>query len=136
MKIRMVVLAMLALLVSVHVGAQSAKPVVIASHSILADVARQVAGDHLDVRTLIPAGNDPHHFIPTPSVLAAVAEADLVLINGIGYEETLLEAIENAGADVNIIVASACIDVRPAGVHDDHDEHAHDDEHQCRRRPQ
>ena len=128
MKIRMVVLAMLAMLLGVHVGAQSAKPVVIASHSILADVARQVAGDHLDVRTLIPAGSDPHHFIPTPSDLAAVAEADLVLINGIGYEETLLEAIENAGADVNIVVASACIDVRPAGAHDDDDEHAHEDE--------
>ncbi len=128
MKIRIIALAMLALLLGVHVGAQSAKPVVIASHSILADVARQVAGDHLDVRTLIPAGSDPHHFIPTPSDLAAVAEADLVLINGIGYEETLLEAIENAGADVNIVVASACIDVRPAGAHDDHDEHAHDED--------
>ncbi len=125
-------LLVLTLLLGVNIGAQSAKPVVIASHSILADVARQVAGDHLDVRTLIPAGSDPHHFIPTPSDLAAVAEADLVLINGIGYEETLLEAIENAGADVNIIVASACIDVRPAGAHDDHDDHGHDehdDEH-------
>ena len=125
---RIVALAMLALLLGVNVGAQSAKPVVIASHSILADVARNVAGDLLDVRTLIPAGSDPHHFIPTPSDLAAIAEADLVLINGIGYEETLLEAIENAGANVNIRVASACIDVRPAGAHDDHDEHAHDDE--------
>ncbi|MCY4147340.1 MAG: zinc ABC transporter substrate-binding protein [Chloroflexi bacterium] len=137
MKVRIIALAMLALLFGVNVGAQSNKPVVIASHSILADVARNVAGDLIEVRTLIPWGSDPHHFIPTPSDMTAVADADLVLINGIGYEETLLEAIENAGADVNIVVASSCIDIRPAGAydyhddhgHDDHDDHAHEDDH-------
>ena len=125
---RIIALSLLTMLLGMGASAQNATPVVIASHSILADVARQIAGDRLDVRTLIPPGSDPHHFIPTPSDLAAVSEADLVLINGIGYEETLLEAIENAGANVNIVVASACIDVRPAGGHDDHDEHAHEDE--------
>ena len=129
MKVRIVALVLLALLLGVNVGAQSAQPVVIASHSILADVARNIAGDHLEVRTLIPAGSDPHHFVPTPSDLAAVADADLVLINGVGYEETLLEAIENAGVDVNIVVASACIDIRPASAHDeDHDDHEHEDD--------
>ena len=125
---RIIALSMLTLLLGMGASAQNASPTVIASHSILADVARQIAGARLDVRTLIPAGSDPHHFIPTPSDLAAVAEADLVLINGIGYEETLLEAIENAGANVNIVVASACIDVRPAGAHEDEDDHAHEDE--------
>ncbi len=128
MKLRILVCGLLALLLSVHVGAQSTQAVVIASHSILADVARNVAGDHLDIRSLIPRGSDPHTFIPTPSDLAAVAEADLVLINGLGYEESLLEAIENAGESVNISMASACIDIRPLGVHEDEDEHAHEDE--------
>ena len=133
MKIRIVALAMLALLFGVNVGAQSAKPVVIASHSILADVARNVAGDHLEIRSLIPVGSDPHTFIPTPGDLAAVADADLVLINGMGYEESLLDAIESAGESVRITVASACIDIRPLGahedeMHDDDDEHAHEDD--------
>ena len=102
---------------------------VVASHSILADVARIVAGDKAAVRSLIPVGADPHAFIPSPSDLIAVASADLVFINGAGYEEELLEAIESAGEMVNIVVASACIEVRPFGTAMHHeDDHA--DEHQ------
>ena len=109
---------------------------VVASHSILADVTRNVAGDHADVTVLIPTGADPHGFIPTPGDLIKVANADLVFINGIGYEESLLEAIESAGEMVNIVLATACVAVRPfsAGMHDDdhadeHDDDDHADEH-------
>ncbi|MCY4071513.1 MAG: metal ABC transporter substrate-binding protein [Chloroflexi bacterium] len=112
---------------------------VVASQSILTDVARQVAGDRAEVRSLIPVGSDPHAFTPSPSDLTDVAEADLVFIVGTGYEESLLQAIENAGEMVNIVVASACVRVIPAGAsmhHDDehadeHDDHAHeeDDDH-------
>jgi len=104
---------------------------VVASHGILADVVRNVAGDHAEVSSLIPVGADPHAFIPTPSDLTAVAQADLVIINGAGYEEALLEAIEIAGESGNIVSASACVGIRPFGAgmgHGDHeDEHAEDD---------
>ena len=104
---------------------------VIAIHGILADVARNVAGDHAEVSSLIPVGADQHGFIPTPSDLTTVATADLVLINGAGWEETLLDAVESAGEGGNIVNASACVAIRPFGVgmdHDDHsDEHAEDD---------
>ena len=109
---------------------------VVAIHGILADVARNVAGDHAEVITLVPVGADQHGFVPTPSDLTTVAEADLVLINGAGWEETLLEAVESAGEGGNIVNASACAPIRPfdSGMgHDDHDDdHAdddHDDEH-------
>ncbi|MDE2950994.1 MAG: zinc ABC transporter substrate-binding protein, partial [Chloroflexota bacterium] len=119
-------------------GAQGNMLNVVASQSILADVARQVAGDSAEVHSLIPVGFDPHAFTPSPSDLTAVAEADLVFIVGVGYEETLLDAIESAGEMVNIVVASACVQLIPAGAsmhHDDHDDHAddhaheHDDDH-------
>ena len=127
----------IALSLSLSVGAQASRLNVVASHGILADVASQVAGDQANVTSLIPVGADPHAFTPSPSDLIAVAEADLVLINGAGYEETLLEAIENAGEMVNIAVASACVELIPGGAamrddhHDDHDDHAdeHDDDH-------
>lgn len=113
---------------------------VVASQSILADVARNVAGDHVEVSALMPVGADPHTFIPSPSDLAAVANADLVLLVGMGYEELLLDAIVNAGETVNMVVASACVEILPYGasvysedehMHEHEDEHAdeHEDEH-------
>ncbi|MCE2473835.1 MAG: zinc ABC transporter substrate-binding protein, partial [Anaerolineae bacterium] len=64
------------------------------------------------------------------SDLTSVAEADLVFVNGAGYEESLLAAIENAGETVNIVTVSACVEIRPFGaaMHDD-EEHAHEEEH-------
>ncbi len=105
---------------------------VVATHGILADVARNVAGDLAEVSSLIPVGADPHAFIPTPSDLTAVAKADLVLFNGAGYEEAVLDAIENAGEGGNLVNASACVEIRPFGAgmgHGDHeDDHADDDD--------
>ncbi len=122
--------------ISISTGAQEVMLSVLASHSILTDVARNVAGDKAHVRSLIPLGADPHAFIPSPSDLTDVAGADLVFLVGAGYEEALLDAIESAGEMANIVVASACIQVRPFGAamhhEDDHaDEHEdeHDDEH-------
>ena len=121
-----------ALAMSISTGAQATMLNVVASQSILADIASQVAGDSAEVRSLMPVGADPHTFTPLPSDLTAVAEADLVFLVGAGYEETLLEAIESAGEMVNIVEASACVQVIPAGASMHHeDEHAdeHEDEH-------
>ncbi|MDE2637960.1 MAG: zinc ABC transporter substrate-binding protein [Chloroflexota bacterium] len=113
---------------------------VVATHGILADVARNVAGDHAEVISLVPVGADQHGFVPTPSDLTTVAEADLVLINGAGWEESLLAAVESAGEGGNIVNASACVGIIPFGADmghddhgdehaDDHDAHAHDEDH-------
>ena len=110
---------------------------VVATHGILADVARNVAGDLAEISSLVPVGADQHGFVPTPSDLTTVAEADVVFINGAGWEESLLDAVESAGEGGNIVNASACVEIRPFGVgmgHDDHEDddhadHDHDDEH-------
>ena len=108
---------------------------VVATHGILADVVRNVAGDHAEVSSLVPVGADQHGFVPTPRDLTTVAEADVVFINGAGWEESLLDAVESAGEGGNIVNASACVGVLPSGAgmgHDDDDhadEHADDDDH-------
>ncbi len=121
--------ALLALLLLPNFSAltQEDKLSVIASHSILADVVHNIAGDRIELATLIPIGADPHGFTPSPSDLTTVAEADLVFVNGAGFEESLLDAIENAGESVNIVTVSACVEIRPFGAatHDDA-EHAHE----------
>lgn len=105
---------------------------VVASFSILADVTRQVAGDVAEVTALMPVSTDPHSFEPTPRDLATLAEADVVLVNGLGFEESLMETIENAGEEVNVVAVSPCVTVLPFGLaHEDEaheDEHAHDEE--------
>ncbi len=54
--------------------------------SVLADFTRAVAGDLVQVRSLVGVGADPHVYEPVPSDAAAVAEADVVVRNGLGLE--------------------------------------------------
>jgi ABC-type Zn uptake system ZnuABC Zn-binding protein ZnuA len=98
---------------------------IVASYSILADVAANVAGDAADVTSLMPIGADPHGFTPSPAEVVMLAEADLVLVVGANFEESLNETITNSGEDMNIVTASDCVNIRPFGA----DEHDHDDDH-------
>lgn len=116
----LLLLVLLLLAVTSAVYAQSDRLHVIASFTVLADVARNVAGEAADVFTLIPIDADPHAFTPTPSDLAAVTDADVVLISGINLEVDLLEAIEGALNGKTPIVASTCVDILPFGEHEEH----------------
>ena len=125
---RMFMMFVLSMLVVVPSFAQAEPLQVLASHSILADVVTQVAGDAADVVTLIPGGADPHSFQPTPSDLTALADADVVFINGAFFEEGLLEGIENASDDMNIVTASSCVQIIAFGGHADEASDEHEDE--------
>ena len=121
------------LLPNINAITQEDKLEVIASYSILADVVYNIAGDHIELTTLIPTGADPHGFQPSPRDLTPLSEADVIFVNGAGFEETLLGVIEGAAEDAPIVEISACVGIIPIGasghMHDDHDEHGHDDEH-------
>jgi ABC-type Zn uptake system ZnuABC Zn-binding protein ZnuA len=111
-------------------SAQDDRLQVVASYSILGDVVANVAGDAADVAVTMPAGADPHSFQPTPSDLVALAEADIVFVNGGFFEEGLLEAIENAGDEMNIVTASECVQIIAFGGDHEHgdEDHEHGDE--------
>lgn len=102
-------------LVTLTARAQDSRPRLVASFSILADVARNVAGDAADVTSLIPPGADPHAYSPAPNDLAAVADADVVLINGAEFEQGLLKTIESVLGDKTPVVASTCAEILPFG---------------------
>ena len=85
---------------------------VVATESFLADIAQNVAGERFTVRPLIPPGADPHAFEPTPKDVAAVAGADLVVINGGGLEGPLLDTLKSAGGSAIIVDASAGLTTR------------------------
>ncbi len=71
------------------------RPVVIASFGIIADLAKNVAGDAIEIQTLIPAGADAHTYEPTPADAKRVAQARVILANGLGFE-TWLPKLVNA----------------------------------------
>jgi ABC-type Zn uptake system ZnuABC Zn-binding protein ZnuA len=86
-------------------------PVVLASTSFLADIARNIAGDRLQIGSLLPVGADPHSYQPTPRDVSLIARSELLILNGAEYEhfiESLLDA-ERAGGEREIIEASAGI---------------------------
>ncbi|HZD56801.1 MAG TPA: metal ABC transporter substrate-binding protein [Anaerolineales bacterium] len=94
-------------------GSQSDKIKVVATTTILGDVVSQVGGDAIDLTVLLPTGVDPHSFEPAPKDLTAVADADLIFINGAGLEEFLNRLLENAaGASDKVINTSDGIKLR------------------------
>ena len=113
------------------VSAQEERLQVAASYTILADVVQNVAGDAADVTTLMPVNADPHTFEPTPRDLTVLADADVIFVNGALFEEGLLESIESAGENTNILEASTCVEMIAygAGGHDHSDEEHADEDH-------
>jgi len=77
----------------------SDRPTVVATHSVLGDLVRNVVGDEADVDVVMPAGADPHEFEPSASQVASTTEAELVIANGLDLEHGLEDTIEAAVGD-------------------------------------
>ena len=87
----------------------AAEPVgVVTTTNIVADWARIVGGDRVEVFSLLPAGSDPHSFQPGAKDVAAIADAEIVLSVGLRLEESWLrELLQNAARDESSIVELA-----------------------------
>lgn len=83
---------------------------VVTSSTIVGDVTRQVGSDLIELTVLFPPGADPHTFEPRPQDVAAISEADVIVINGLGLEEALEPTLE-ANAKGVVIHASEGIEV-------------------------
>lgn len=70
---------------------------VVASMSIIADLAERVVGEHAMVTSLVPIGGDPHLHEPSPSDARQLQHADLVLVNGAGLEPWLDALLAGSG---------------------------------------
>lgn len=101
---------------------------VVASFSILADFVSRIGGDRVEVKSLVGPNGDAHVYQPSPADARAVAEADLVVINGLNYEGWMERLVAAAGFDGPVVVASAGVDVI-TGFEHDHDHHDHDHDH-------
>ena len=80
------------------------KPLVVATASIFADMAENIAGDEVRIESVVPIGGDPHIYEPTPSDAQLIADADLILKNGLTFEGWLGELIENSGTKAETVL--------------------------------
>ncbi|MCC6260543.1 MAG: zinc ABC transporter substrate-binding protein [Anaerolineales bacterium] len=79
---------------------------ILASTSILTEIAQNVAGERLHVDSLLPLGADPHAYQPRPADVAKVAESDVLIINGLDYEHFIDPLLKNAGGQRLTIIAT------------------------------
>jgi zinc/manganese transport system substrate-binding protein len=82
---------------------------VVASFSILGDFVGNVGGDRVSVTTLVGADSDAHVYVPTPADAKRIADAKLVLVNGLGFEGWLPRLVKSAGGKAAIVTATSGI---------------------------
>ena len=98
--------------------------------SVVSDIATCAVGDDSSVTVLMPLGADPHDFQASSAQVAQMAKADLIVANGLGLEEGMMDAIENIEADGGpVMEIASLLDPLPLGYADEHaeDDHAEDD---------
>lgn len=76
---------------------------VAASVAPIVDIVRHVAGDAASVTALVPEGVDSHTFEPTPQTARALAESDLVIVNGLHLEDRTIDLARSTAGDVPIV---------------------------------
>jgi zinc/manganese transport system substrate-binding protein len=82
---------------------------VVASFSILGDFVRNVGGAHVSVTTLVGPDGDVHVYTPVPADARKVADAKMMVINGLGLEGWLPRLLQSAGSKAPIITATTGI---------------------------
>ena len=79
---------------------------VVTTFTILADMVRNVGREHVALTTLVGPDADAHVYEPTPADARALAEADLVVVNGLGFEGWIDRLVSVSGYTGPIVVAS------------------------------
>jgi len=93
---------------------------VVASFSILADMTRQIGGDRITLRSIAGVDQDAHGFQPKPSDAAALANAALVIRNGLGFEGWLDRMIRSSGFKGRLVTTTEGITPRMMEAHGHH----------------
>lgn len=84
----------------------------VASFTVLADIVKQVGGEHVEVKSLVGPNGDPHSFEPTPQDSQALAKADIVFVSGLGLEGWMDRLVSASGYKGEPVVASRGVSTR------------------------
>ena len=108
----------------------SARPNIVVTYSVLGSVVSELVGDRATVTVLIPDGQDPHDFQPSARDIETINNADIVVSNGLDFEEgledVLASAIENG---VSVYMVGENMTVREPDEDHAEEDHAEEDGH-------
>lgn len=111
----------------------SAKPQVVATFSIIGDMAQTIAGEDANVITLVGPDSDTHEYEANPADARTLAGADIILTNGLGFEGWIERLVDSAASKANLVQLSKGITPLPGEEEEDHangqrhETHHHDD---------
>jgi zinc/manganese transport system substrate-binding protein len=109
--------------------AQAAERIpVVASFSILGDLVSTLGGERVAVSTLVGPDEDAHVFEPRPQDLKTVAQARLVVLNGLGFEGWMMRLAQAANFKGETLIAAQGITARKM-ADEDHPGHLATDPH-------
>jgi zinc/manganese transport system substrate-binding protein len=91
-------------------SASAAELKVVASFSIIADLAKNVGCDRIEISTLVPVDGDAHVYQPRPADAASLEGADVILVNGLQFEGFMSRLIETSGTKAAIVEVSKGIE--------------------------
>ena len=112
------------------VSVSTAAPLKVASlHPIVADLARQVGGENVEVVEILKPGSDIHHFEPSPKDIAEMRGARLLLASGKELETYLDKLRDSLGAGVKLVEVGEKVPSIPYACEHDHGDGDHDHHH-------
>jgi len=88
------------------------RPKVLATASMISDMAQVIAGDKLEIGLIVPIGGDPHLYEPTPADASKIYKSDLVLKNGMTFEGWISELIETSGTKAEVVTVTNGINAK------------------------
>lgn len=94
---------------------------VVATTGMIADTARAIGGDHVDVRALMGPGVDPHAYRQTRSDIVAMTRADLVLWHGLYLEAQMEDFFEDLGRRRMVVPVAEAMPRNLLLAHEDYD---------------
>ena len=102
-------------------------PDVVVTYSVLGAFVERLVGDKAEVTVLIPDGQDPHDFEPSPRDIERINDADFVVANGLDLEEGLDDTLQTAKtAGVDVFFVTDHVTVLDVVDVNDHSAHGHD----------
>ena len=114
-------------------GSGAKKATVVATTTQVADFARNIGGDKITVNQILKPNVDAHDYEASPADIQALAQADLVIKNGVGLEAFLERAISSSGFSGTVVDASKGVTIREGAPEEAHEEgeEAHEGEEEA-----
>lgn len=84
----------------------------VTTFTVLEDFVKRIGGDRIEITNLVPSDSDPHIYEPTPQDVKKISKADLIFINGLGFEGWIKRLIKGAGAKGEMVICTQYIHPR------------------------